>query len=79
MHERLSLLGKAGLFLAETEVSEIADGNAFSDDFKNWDPSLGIGVRFELRPGLGLRAEWERFELDPGSATLLSVGVDLRF
>jgi OmpA-OmpF porin, OOP family len=77
--ERLTLLGKAGLFLSETEISETADGAPFSDSFRSWHPSVGIGAAYRLRPNLALRAEWEYFKLDPRNADLFSLGLQYSF
>jgi opacity protein-like surface antigen len=51
----LTLFGKVGAFLAETEFGPFDD--------ENWERKYGAGVGFNISRNLGLRFEWERYEL----------------
>ncbi len=51
----LTLFGKAGGFRAETEFGPFED--------ENWELKYGAGVGFNITRNLGLRFEWERYEL----------------
>lgn len=51
----LTVFGKAGGFRAETEFGGFED--------ENWELKYGAGVRFDITRNLGLRFEWERYEL----------------
>jgi OOP family OmpA-OmpF porin len=83
--ERLSLLGRAGMYRART-TTEVQDttGPLASPGGTNSGFSYGAGVEFRLG-ALGVRAEWQRWENVGTSSTgeddidMLSVGVLFRF
>lgn len=50
-----TLFAKAGGFRAETEFLGVSD--------ENWELKYGAGVGFNISRHLGLRFEWERYEL----------------
>lgn len=77
---QLSVFGKLGLFLSEAKFGDTIGGLPSSGSEEMTDISFGLGAGFDFTRNLGLRAEWERFNLEDGdSADLFSVGLVLRF
>lgn len=79
LSERFSLFGKLGLFIWEAEASDTTAGLPFSDASDGTDISFGIGLSYDFTRQLGMRAEWEMFQIDEVEASLLSVGLVWRF
>jgi len=77
--EQLSVFGKLGLFIWEVEASDITGGAPFSDTADGTDISFGVGVGYNFTRNLGVRAEWEMFQIDESDASLISIGVVWRF
>jgi hypothetical protein len=71
----LSIYGKGGLFAWDTDVRGPL-GRASAD---GEDPFYGVGARIGLGTPLGLRLEYERFELDGTDVDLASVNLEFRF
>jgi len=69
--ENTSLTAKAGIFSWETKGSF----SGYSATETGSDISLGVGVDFKMSEAFTLRGELDRFKVDNGAATLLSVGV----
>jgi len=69
--ESASLTAKIGIFSWETKGSF----SGYSATETGSDISLGVGVDFKVSESFTLRGELDRFKLDNGTATLLSVGV----
>lgn len=44
-----------------------------------WDPYYGAGVGYELVEGVGIRAEWERFDFGGTDVDLMSAGLTVKF
>lgn len=77
---QLSVFGKLGLFLSEAKFGDTIGGLPSSGSEEMTDISFGLGAGFDFTRNFGLRAEWERFNLEDGdSADLFSVGLVLRF
>jgi OOP family OmpA-OmpF porin len=88
INDRLAIFGKLGLIHAQARASDEGWGfgphaNATESAVR---PNLGIGLNYKLKNGLGVRAEYERFNKigDPdvtGSAdvSLMSMGLTGRF
>lgn len=78
--ERFELFGKLGVFLWESEASDITGGSPFSSTTRGWDGgSFGLGATWRFTGGLAARLEWERFPVDTADASLLSLGLQYNF
>ena len=78
--ERFSLFGKLGVFLWESEQSDLTDGAPTSSSVRGWDGgSFGIGVAWRFTGNLSARAEFEQFPVDTSDASLLSLGLQYSF
>jgi OmpA-OmpF porin, OOP family len=66
-----SLLGRLGVNSAKLK----RDGSSNS----SVELGYGIGVSYVLTPTLDVRGEWERIKFDPVDASLLSVGLTMKF
>lgn len=74
---RVSVFGKAGLVLWETEVDAVTgDTRRFIDDFSEEDIIYGLGARFRLLGNLSVFAEWERIASE---IETISLGATLQF
>jgi OOP family OmpA-OmpF porin len=71
--ERFDLFGKVGAFTWD------ASGSGLGDSADGTDIMLGAGVGWNLTKRFGLRAEWERFDIDGDDVDFLSVGVQFNF
>lgn len=61
--DRFSIFGKAGLYMADTEVNGSAAGlGSVSESDNNTDLIYGIGARFDFTRNLGVRLEWQRYQ-----------------
>lgn len=65
--------GKVGVAFADVE------GNAIQDEYQNEDPFWGVGLRFGVSPGLGFRAEYERYTVGNDDVDMAQAGIELRF
>jgi OOP family OmpA-OmpF porin len=61
--DKFSLLGKVGMYQADTDVS--APGESISES--NSDLTYGVGVQYDFSKNLGLRAEWQQYKKVGGS------------
>lgn len=78
--ERLELFGKLGLFLWESESSDLTSGTPFSSSARSWDGgSFGLGAAWRFTPNVSARVEWERFPVGDADVSLLSLGLQYRF
>ena len=87
--DRLSLLGKLGLYRADSKLGGSGTGFGvtvpLSAEESNSDLTFAFGVRFNFTRNLGLRAEWQRYMGVGGDDTgdtdidVLSVGLLFRF
>lgn len=75
----LSVFGKAGWFLWDSEVSDITGGAPFAGSFDGTDFSFGVGVSMSFTRNLAVRAEWERFKILNADTDFVSVGLTYRF
>jgi hypothetical protein len=67
------LYGKAGVAFFDVE------GTAISEEYSDEDPFFGIGLRFGMTPGLGFRAEYERYQFDSEDVDMAQAGLELNF
>lgn len=78
--ERFSVFGKLGVFLWESEGSDVTDGDPFSTTSRGWDfGSFGVGATWRFTPRVAARVEWERFPVGDADASLLSLGLQYNF
>ncbi|MCU0977195.1 MAG: outer membrane beta-barrel protein [Steroidobacteraceae bacterium] len=71
----VDLFGRVGVVDWSADVSSVSFGD-FDDD--GTDLTYGVGAQFRLG-SLGLRAEYERFELGDSDVDMISVGVTWTF
>ena len=74
----VNLYAKGGVAFADIE------GSSVREEYKNNDPFWGVGMRVSLNPanpnaGLGLRAEYERYQFDHDEIDMAQAGVELLF
>jgi OOP family OmpA-OmpF porin len=74
--DRASVYGKVGLFFWDASLS--ATGFPDSSEDGN-DLLFGAGASFDLTSQIGIRGEWERYDLDGDNVDMLSVGVQFMF
>lgn len=55
------------------------EGTAVSEEYSDEDPFFGIGLRFGMTPGLGFRAEYERYQFDSEDVDMAQAGLELNF
>lgn len=67
------IYGKGGVAFADVE------GSALNEEYKNEDPFYGIGLRFGVSPGLGFRAEYERYQVGNEDLDMAQAGLELNF
>ena len=87
--DRLSLYGRAGLYLAETEASATGSVPGFSTSVNekesNTGFTFGFGVKFDILRSLAVRGEWRRYvevggdDVGESDVDVLSVGLLYRF
>ena len=65
--------GKAGVAFFDVE------GTAISEEYSDEDPFFGVGLRFGMTPGLGFRAEYERYQFDNEDVDMAQAGLELNF
>jgi OOP family OmpA-OmpF porin len=71
INNQFSVYGKLGFVMWEAEgPGGDADGT---------DLTYGIGAQYDITPKLGLRLQWQRYDLDDEEADALSVGAIYRF
>jgi OmpA-OmpF porin, OOP family len=77
---QLAVFGKLGVFLYESEASDVTAGTPFSAKVRGWEGgSFGVGAVWRFTGSLAARAEWERFPMEDGDASLLSLGIQYNF
>jgi OOP family OmpA-OmpF porin len=67
---RFSVFGKLGFAMWEAEFP--------GGDDDGTDLTYGIGLQYDVSRNLGLRAQWQRYDVD-ADADLLSIGLIYRF
>jgi OOP family OmpA-OmpF porin len=75
LNEKFGLFGKIGMFMWDISGGGLASGA--SDD--GTDIMFGAGVNWNLTQKFGLRAEWERFDVDGDDVDFLSIGAQFNF
>ena len=67
------LYGKGGVAFADVE------GSSVREEYRNEDPFFGVGLRFGVTPGLGFRAEYERYTIGNDDIDMAQAGLELNF
>ena len=67
------LYGKGGVAFID------AEGTAVSEEYKENDPFYGVGLRFGMTPGVGFRAEYERYRFDGEDIDMAQAGLEISF
>jgi len=67
------IYGKGGVAFADVE------GSAVSEEYKNEDPFFGAGLRIGMTPGLGFRAEYERYQFENEDVDMAQAGLEFNF
>lgn len=68
-----SVFAKAGTYYADVE----RQAAGLTVDDTSWELTYGVGAEFDFARNVGVRAEWERFEIDDNDAMGLGQDVDL--
>lgn len=68
----LSILGKLGFAMwdIDTGIAGSRDGT---------DLTFGVGVHYDLNPKLGIRGQWQRYDINDNDADLFSIGLIYKF
>jgi OmpA-OmpF porin, OOP family len=87
--DKLFAYGRAGIYLADTEVSATGTlagfSRSLSESESNTGLVLGLGLKYEFLRSFAVRAEWKRYfevgggEVGESDVDTLSVGVLYRF
>lgn len=73
--EKFNVFGKVGAFMWDASGGGVASGS----DEDGTDIMFGAGVGWNLTKNFGLRAEWERFDIDGDDVDFLSIGAQINF
>jgi hypothetical protein len=72
-------LGMARIYAKGGVAFADAEGAAVEDEYKNEDPFYGAGLRIGMTPGLGFRAEYERYTFPNEDVDMAMAGLELNF
>lgn len=75
VNPQISFFVKGGLYMWDLSAS--GPGGSLSDDGSDF--MFGLGMNWNLARQLGLRVEWEQFDIDGDDVNMLSAGVLFRF
>jgi hypothetical protein len=67
------IYGKGGVAFADIE------GNSLREEYRNEEPFFGVGLRLGVSPGLGFRAEYERYTFDDEDIDMAQAGLEFNF
>jgi len=77
--DRVELFGKVGLLLWEESGQEITIAGPRPLSADGAAAVLGVGIDVRIVENLGLRAEWETFDLEGDAASSLWLAAEIRF
>jgi OOP family OmpA-OmpF porin len=85
--DRFSFFGRAGLYMADTDVSLRFAGppGVVDDSDDNIGLTLGFGARVDITRNLGIRAEWQRYmdvsagDFDESDVDVMALSLVWRF
>ena len=75
INPQFGIFGKLGAYMWDASGGGLASGS--SDD--GTDIMVGAGVNWNFTSRFGVRAEWERFDIDGDDVDFLSVGAQYNF
>jgi len=80
INPKFGIFGKVGVFMWDVSATASAPGfgSAQASDDGN-DIMFGAGVNWNLTTRFGLRAEWERFDIDGDDVDFISIGAQFNF
>jgi hypothetical protein len=67
------IYGKGGVAFADVE------GDSLREEYRNEEPFYGVGLRLGVSPGLGFRAEYERYSFDNEDVDMAQAGLEFNF
>lgn len=84
---RFSILGKAGVYVWETEAKATVVGPSFgvsgvsrsSASADGTDFTFGLGAKYDLTNNFSIRGEWDRYKLEDTDVNVLSLNAVVRF
>jgi OOP family OmpA-OmpF porin len=76
---RFELYGRLGFHFWDADVSGSGTAGSVSESDDGTDLLYGVGANFDITPQLGVRGEWERYELDDSDVDLWSIGLSWGF
>lgn len=83
VNEKFDVFGKVGAFVWDVEgtasVTSGATTAALNAEDDGTDIMFGFGAEYEIRNNIGVRIEWERYEVDSEDADLFSLGLEYDF
>jgi OOP family OmpA-OmpF porin len=77
--EVFSVHGKFGFWGYEQAARDTTAGVPFNETASDGDIYFGLGVAFQITKMIGLRLEWEQYEMNADKANLATLGVLFRF
>lgn len=75
INQQFGIFGKVGAYMWDAQGGGVTSN--FSED--GTDLMFGAGVNWNFTPKFGLRAEWERFDIDGDDVDFLSIGAQFNF
>lgn len=77
---QFSFTGRVGLFRSDANITCSAGAASVSASDSDIKLTFGVGARYDITKTVGVRGEWERFDLgDYGDVDMLSLGVVVKF
>jgi OOP family OmpA-OmpF porin len=76
--KEFSFTGRIGLFRWDSDGS-CSGVIELSESDSGTDLTFGVGIRYDFTQSVGLRGEWERFDVDDSDIDLLSLGLIFKF
>ena len=77
---QFSFTGRIGLFRSDSSISCSAGAASVSDSETSINLTFGVGARYDITKTVGVRGEWERFDLgDYGDVDMLLLGIMVKF
>ena len=77
--DRFSVHGKFGFWGYEQVARDTSGGLPFNDTASDSDIFFGLGAGFQITKMVGVRLEWEQYQMNADKANLATVGVLFRF
>lgn len=72
-------VGLANLYAKGGVAGTELEGSSVREESRNTDPFYGVGLRIGMTPGLGFRAEYERYQFENFDLDMAQAGLEFRF